>query len=273
MSANWSDFLATPPPDLASTSPGRPLSEYVDSSVPPSQDFIIAQEQYTEIFSPPQPAAAPPPGHPQMAPPHAYNGPQFIGQFNDFNEIENRALLVTNVSPQTTKEEIEKAFNLYPEIRNIDLSSLSQGTFTVEYFDLRHAQNVKRITNGSTLHGRVIVVSYAPLPKIEDPKKPPNNGTIVVFHLPPDITATEIQSVFGRYGEIKQVRGTPAKPTQRFIEYWDIRAAENALNGLSGKFVQDSKVSIEFSLPGGFRRNVQRGEQGGGSGQVRIHHG
>jgi RNA recognition motif-containing protein len=133
---------------------------------------------------------------------------------------------------------------------------------TIEYYNLKNAQNLKRLMNGVKVGVNMIMVSYAPLSKIDDPKKPPNNGTIVVFHLPQGISPSDIEEAFGQFGEIRQIRGTPTKPTQRFIEFWDIRAAERALNGLSGKYLMGSRVSIEFSLPGGFRRVVQRTDAG-----------
>jgi hypothetical protein len=164
------------------------------------------------------------------------------------------------MSPKTDKNEIAAVFFPDDSVRQFDISKIDSGVLTVEYYDLRHAHQVKRAANGIMLHGNVILVAYAPLKKIDDPRNPPNNGTIVVFHLPTGISSQQIESIFGQFGEIRQIRGTPTKPTQRFIEYWDIRGAEAALNGLSGKYVMGSRVSIEFSLPGGFRRNVQRSE-------------
>ena len=249
--------MATPP-NLASSS----LSEFGDSAMQSQQEYLISNEQIDDIFQRPQASVHVPVSDEQ--PPtqiQSYVNPQYMGQY-DYSEIENRTLIVTNVNPQTTQQEIDDTFKTWESLRSIDTSMLDQGKLTVEYFDLRHAQNVRRLTNGTILHGNVIVVVYAPLPKIEDPKKPPNNGTIVVFHLPTGITTEMIESAFAKYGEVRQVRGTPTKPTQRFIEYWDIRAAEAALKGLSGKYIMGSRVSIEFSLPGGFRRSVQRPEQG-----------
>jgi RNA recognition motif-containing protein len=189
--------------------------------------------------------------------------PSFSAPVSEFNEIENRTLLVTNLHPDTTDEEMMMAFNPYDTIRNMEYcETMDCCEARIEYFDLRHAQQVKRNANNTILHGNVISVVYAPLPKIDDPRKPPNNGTIVVFHLPTGLTPQLIESTFSEFGDIRQVRGTPTKPTQKFIEYWDIRGAEKALDELNGKYVMGSRVSIEFSLPGGFRRNVQRGDQG-----------
>jgi RNA recognition motif-containing protein len=246
MEIPWSDFIATPPSFASASQPYR--TDYFD---PTLQDFLISEEQVSTIFeATPAPFRAPQPM------------PAFAGPVSEFNEIENRTLLVSNLHPETTEEEIANAFNLFDRIRNIEYGQVvDYCEAKIEYFDLRHAQQVKRTAHNMTLHGSVISVVYAPLPKIEDPRKPPNNGTIVVFHLPPGLTPQQIESTFGEFGDIRQVRGTAGKPTQKFIEYWDIRAAERALDGLNQRYVMGSRVSIEFSLPGGFRRNVQRGDQ------------
>jgi RNA recognition motif-containing protein len=109
-----------------------------------------------------------------------------------------------------------------------------------------------------SIRGCAASLSYAPLARIEGLRNPPNNGTIVVFQLPAGITNQQIEATFGLFGEIRQVRGTPSKPTQKFVECWDIRDAQKALDALNGQYLMGSRVSIEFSLPGGFRRNVQQ---------------
>lgn len=257
-SNNWSDFVATPP-SLQSASPSVTLNDFLGNGIQAPSNFIISEDAVTNIFEqsvPPTPLIqqSPPPPPPMMQ----YQQPVYQ---QEYNEIENRQLMITNANPVTTLEEINQVFNVYSSIKTIDTANLQNGIFYVDYYDLRHAQQIKRMTNGTLLHGNIIGVVYAPLQIIADPRKPPNNGTIVVFHLPSGITNQHIETSFGQYGEIRQIRGTPTKPTQRFVEYWDTRAAEAALNGLSGKYVMGSRVSIEFSLPGGFRRNVQRPDQ------------
>ena len=181
------------------------------------------------------------------------------------NEIENRTLLISNLNPSTTLEEIKSVFDSHQLSKTIDTTNLAiTGSITIEFFDLREAQNIKKTKNGimfpsakNVSKGPISVV-YAPLKTVPNPKRPPNNGTIVVFHLPNGITDQHIDSSFSSFGEIREIRGTPQKPGQRFIEFWDTRAAEDALNNLNGKLIMGSKVSIEFSLPGGFRKNFQR---------------
>ena len=277
---NWSDFLATPP-NFGSCSPSFPMNDLLgDSSLQQPSNYIIPSNQYSNIFpnqnqmqssqqpqinsvinSPPVDASHSPDS--ASPPQQQTSNSNFPSYQEPYNEIENRSLLASGLNPQTTFEEIKQKFDPNNSTKNIELSNLPNGQIIIEYYDLRDAQTYKRFLNGTTLHGAVINVAYAPLQKIDDPRKPPNNGTIVVFHLPNGMTDHHIESTFGHFGEIRQIRGTPAKPTQRFIEFWDTRSAENALTNLSGRYVMGSRVSIEFSLPGGFRRNVQRVDQSG----------
>ena len=287
---NWSDFLATPP-NLSSSPFSIPIPEFMDASIPNSQNMFLNADQYQNIFAHQEPNNIARPNTQTQQSSMGYQQPQYQSMninnsqgfnnsnnnstsinnnnvqtqsqppYTEYNEIENRNLLISNLNPQVTQQEIQSTFNPNNSVKSIDLSNLKNGIITVEYFDLRVAQNIKRMTHRTNLHGNEIYVSYAPLQKIEDPRKPPNNGTIVVFHLPQGINDLHIEQSFRPFGEIRQIRGTPTKPTQRFIEYWDTRAAEAALNNMSGKFIMGSRVSIEFSLPGGFRRTVQRVDQ------------
>jgi RNA recognition motif-containing protein len=238
MEVPWADFIVTPP-SFASASQVGFFNDYLNIPMHPPPDFssCFADESSQEF----QRSVAPPP--------------------SDFSEIENRSIVVSNLETSISDSDIESHFNPFDSIRSIDKSGLSGGVLTIEYFDLRHATHVKRSTHNLIVGNSALQVNYAPLPRIEDPRKPPNNGTIVVFHLPTGVTPQQLESTFGPFGEIRQVRGTPSKPNQRFIEYWDIRAAEKALEALNGQYVMGSKVSIEFSKPGGFRRNVQCPEQ------------
>jgi RNA recognition motif-containing protein len=257
MENSWSDFVATPP-GLGSASQFLRFGEFYDQIFPPPQDYYITEDQVSDVFAPPEQSQRP------LAPLAINFPPQFSAPpAPEFSEIENRAILISNLDPQTTQAEIEKTFCPTDSVKSIDLSALDTGAVTIDYYSLKTAMDLKQSLNGEVIRGSSVSISFAPLPKIEDMKKPPNNGTIVVFHLPNGVTQEQIHSAFSQFGDIRQIRGTPSKPTQRFIEYWDIRGAEKALDGLNGKYVMGSRVSIEFSLPGGFRRNVQRGNGGG----------
>lgn len=51
-----------------------------------------------------------------------------------------------------------------------------------------------------------------------------------------------------------QIRETPQKRHHRFIEYYDVRAAEAALRSLNKSDIAGKRVKLEPSRPGGARR-------------------
>lgn len=51
-----------------------------------------------------------------------------------------------------------------------------------------------------------------------------------------------------------QIRDTPHKHNHKFIEFYDIRAAETALRTLNRSDVAGKQIKLEASRPGGARR-------------------
>ena len=52
-------------------------------------------------------------------------------------------------------------------------------------------------------------------------------------------------------GPVKELRETPLKRHQRFVEFYDIRDAARALSDMNGKEIHGKNVVIEYSRPGG----------------------
>ncbi|XP_024383881.1 protein MEI2-like 5 isoform X2 [Physcomitrium patens] len=78
-----------------------------------------------------------------------------------------------------------------------------------------------------------------------------NQGTLVVFNLDVDTTMECLKSVFEVYGDVKELRETPAKKQHKFVEFFDVRDAAKALKALDGTEIHGKRVKIEFSRPGG----------------------
>lgn len=57
-------------------------------------------------------------------------------------------------------------------------------------------------------------------------------------------------------GPVKELRETPYKKHQKFVEFYDIRDASRALREMNGKEINGRSVVIEFSRPGGFSRKL-----------------
>lgn len=57
---------------------------------------------------------------------------------------------------------------------------------------------------------------------------------------------------------MKELRETPLKGHQKFVEFYDIRAAAKALSAMNGKEICGKQVVIEFSRPGGHCKKINR---------------
>ncbi|VVA13279.1 PREDICTED: MEI2 [Prunus dulcis] len=81
-----------------------------------------------------------------------------------------------------------------------------------------------------------------------------NQGTIVIFNLDSAVTTSTLKDTFQAFGPVKELRETPSKKHQRFIEFFDVRDAAKALKEMNGKEINGKPVVIEFSRPGGHSR-------------------
>lgn len=183
------------------------------------------------------------------APPNPVAPPQAIRPEGDETppEIESRVVEIPNAPKCFTEENIAEIIDP-PTI--IDYFEMQEKTLVIEFYDIRHAIAFKNL-----LAAHKIDVAYG-IPRClrDKPDAPVNLGTIVLLHLVPSVTNQQLQVIFSQFGEIRQIRGTRFKPTQRFIEYWDIRSSQKALEMMAGTILSGSKIVIEFSMPGGMRK-------------------
>ncbi|XAR48127.1 hypothetical protein NMG60_11030844 [Bertholletia excelsa] len=85
-----------------------------------------------------------------------------------------------------------------------------------------------------------------------------NQGTLVVFNLGSGVSTASLREIFEAFGPVKELRETPLKRHQRFVEFYDVRDAAKALSEMDGKEVHGRRVGVEFSRPGGHRRRFSR---------------
>lgn len=240
---NWNTYLETPPSSFghsaldsftfsSTDSFGSPQVSVESNLIPPSMMPIMDSKGEVPIVY-----------------------PEIDVNFEVCGEMENRTLNISNIAQEITQYELQNVLKRYGPIDKIQMfpeKNLAQ----VSYYDIRSARwlRIEQIF----LKDKPLLISFAPLNTILDMKKPPNNGTIVIFHLPADATNQVMEDIFSKFGEIRQIRKTPSKKFQRFIEFFDLRSAENALNAMNGQIILTSRVSIEFSLPGGYRKNAMQ---------------
>ena len=172
-------------------------------------------------------------------------------------ELENRIIQIDGLNPETTEEDLKN----YCKELNIQDDGISKVTIDISkcrayitFFDLRNAILFRSKINGHVIKRHALRGRYAPFPKVEYSRSPPNEGTIVIFHLPENITQNDLVHQFGAFGDIKQIRDSPKNRSQKFIEYFDIKAAESAKETTNGQFYGKNRLIVDFSLPGGFRK-------------------
>lgn len=175
-----------------------------------------------------------------------------------FGEVPSRCIMLSNVSPYATKEDLHFIFDSFGPYEKCDLSNLSKGVASVTFYNMEDAQTM-RVSTIYLCNQQLMMVFHFEN-QSNDKKQPVNNGTIVVFRVPSDIDDKELYEIFSKFGKIRQIRNTPNKSSQKFIEYYDIRSAESALNRYNGKPLHkksNARVSIEFSHSA-FKKNIQK---------------
>lgn len=179
---------------------------------------------------------------------------------NIYNEIPSRSIIIGNIPEETEESDIKYILSEFGDYQSCDFEHLSNGKIVVRFYDLLDAMLMRAST--IYIHFRSIIMSFGSEIPVKDKKRPPNNGTIVVFNLPDLASDAEIYHTFSKFGQIRDIRKTPNKSSQRFVEFYDSRSAFKAKKELkkkkmliNGKYCQ---INVEFSLPGNFRVNHEK---------------
>jgi hypothetical protein len=174
------------------------------------------------------------------------------------NEIESRTVLVSNLPSETTMDDFLKAISSFGDVESVSTEKIGRGLASVKFYDLRDAYRLR--ASSMSVHGRTSLVAFGPTETVSETGSSVNTGTIIVFNVGLGVTDEVIEKVFEVFGNVREIRRSPGKDRQRFIEFWDKRNANEALTRLQGQFVRElkGKLSIDFSRPGGFRAKVKQ---------------
>jgi hypothetical protein len=173
---------------------------------------------------------------------------------HDFRDIfENYCVEVSNFDPeQTTEEDIAVICGQCGEIDGIDMSQKSSGRICVTFFDLRSAYSM--IHSTIRVRGFNWFIQFSQPEVYENSNKSLNNATIVMFGISTSVTDSMLIDSFSTFGTIREIRKWNSN---RFIEFWDIRASEQAVHAMNGKILFDKKIKVELNRSGGFHKNSQ----------------
>ncbi|XP_039045270.1 protein MEI2-like 1 [Hibiscus syriacus] len=176
-----------------------------------------------------------------------------------YGEHPSRTLFFRNINSNIEDSELKALFEQYGDIRTLYAACKHRGFVMVSYYDIRAAQNAMRALQNKSLKRRKLDIHYSIL-KENQYEKDVNQGSLVVFNLDSSVSTDELQQIFCAFGEIKEIREIPHKHDHKFIEFYDVRAAEAAFHALNRSDIAGKQIKLEPSHPWGVRRFMQQPE-------------
>lgn len=183
-------------------------------------------------------------------------GATIVGE-HPYGEHPSRTLFVRNINSNVEDSELRSLFEEYGEVRNMYTACKHRGFVMISYYDIRHARAAMRELQNKPLRRRKLDIHFS-IPKDNPSEKDINQGTLVVFNLDASVSSDDLRHIFAAYGEVKEIRETPHKRHHKFIEFYDVRAAEMALKALNGSEIAGKRIKLEHSRPGGARRSLMQ---------------
>ncbi|XP_052181732.1 protein MEI2-like 2 isoform X2 [Diospyros lotus] len=183
------------------------------------------------------------------------NGGGTVAGEHPYGEHPSRTLFVRNINSNVEDSELRTLFEQYGDIRTLYTACKHRGFVMISYYDIRAARTAMRALQNKPLRRRKLDIHFS-IPKDNPSDKDINQGTLVVFNLDPSVSNDDLRQIFGAYGEVKEIRETPHKRHHKFIEFYDVRAAEAALKSLNRSDIAGKRIKLEPSRPGGARRNL-----------------
>ncbi|KAG4116895.1 hypothetical protein ERO13_D12G195900v2 [Gossypium hirsutum] len=173
-----------------------------------------------------------------------------------YGELPSRTLFVRNINSNVEDSELKTLFEQYGDIRTLYTACKHRGFVMISYYDIRAARNAMRALQNKPLRRRELDIHYS-IPKDNASEKDVDQGAVLVYKVDSFVSTDELQRVFGAFGEIKEIREVPNKHNHKVIEFYDVRAAEAALNALNRSNSAGKQIKLEPSRPGGLRRFIQ----------------
>ncbi|TFK94984.1 hypothetical protein K466DRAFT_579486 [Polyporus arcularius HHB13444] len=191
-----------------------------------------------------------------------------------------RTLFIRNIKYETSSEDVRRLFEEHGEIKTFFDLIANRGMVFVTYYDLRAAERARDRLQGSEISGRPIDVHYS-LPRddsqgraTEKQKDQELQGNLLVTLRSSNqpIDDDEVRRKFQQFGEVKSVRPVGDRPDQRYVEFFDTRACEEAHDRLRHQGLQDGVMDIAYASPSDDPRaaaaaSPRRDDRGGGFGQ------
>ncbi|CAL0330065.1 unnamed protein product [Lupinus luteus] len=185
-----------------------------------------------------------------------------------FGEQPSRTLFVRNINSNVEDSELKALFEQYGDIRTIYTACKHRGFVMISYYDLRAAQDAMQALQNRPLRSRNLDIHYS-IPKVNAPEKDIGHGTLMLSGLDSYALNDELKQIFGFYGEIKEIYEYPEMNHHKFIEFYDVRAAEAALHALNRIGIAGKQIKLEPCHPS-LVQQCRKGQGDAGLGQSSI---
>jgi len=215
------------------------------------------------------PYSPPPPGGSVGMPPGGMGGPpppsntglppitQWMAVDGRGEEMISRTIFICKLPGGTTEKDLVEWFvrcSNNGDIRKVSYHADRQIAF-VDFWDIRHSEAARKNSQEG------IWMNFRHYPDVRvvygKPKDPPgrgqyeNTGTVYVRprekNGPPDSNSKEAyRQLFEQFGQIKQITCNRKRESEKFIEYFDLRAASKALS-LSGYTFNGTVLEVQMS--------------------------
>ena len=178
------------------------------------------------------------------------------GGEHPFGEHPSRTLFVRNINSNVEDSELRTLFEQYGDIRTLYTACKHRGFVMISYYDIRAAGDAMKALQNKPLRRRKLDIHFS-IPKENPSDKDINQGILVVFNLDSSFSNDELREIFGVYGEIREIRDTPHMSHHKFIEFYDVRAAESALRAVNRSEVGGNQIKIASGQTGDSKRFMQ----------------
>ena len=170
---------------------------------------------------------------------HCPEGVRFYESSDSLSEMESRCLQVANVPSSATENDVRQLFKAYGDIEELDTNNMHRGLVLVRFYDLRAARSLRSAR--LQIQGNALIMSYGDAKPVSNTRRPPNNGTIVVFRLPHNITDEEFTTLIGDI--TKEVDGIVKATAQRGAVFGRPSATGNKGNQ-DGTLTKEQEAAI-----------------------------
>ncbi|XP_063949455.1 protein MEI2-like 4 isoform X1 [Daucus carota subsp. sativus] len=166
-----------------------------------------------------------------------------IARTPSYNEQFSRTLIVRNINSSIEDSDLRSLLEKFGDVHSLNTTCKHRGYVVVSYFDIRAAWGARNSLHNKPSGHMNLDIQYL-IPKDDPLEKVIKAGTLVVYNLDALTPNDNIGHIFGSFGEIKEIGET--LECNKFIEYYDIRAAEVAYRTLNWSTIAGKQIKLEL---------------------------